>query len=278
MSIHDDPVQRHYGGGEIVAAIVAAVRAAGKDPQRLKPADLAPVDEFHVRGREATVELAAKAGLAPGLRVIDVGCGLGGSARYLAAEHGCRVTGVDLTAEYVEAARALAKMVGFGDEVEFHQASALSLPYPPGSFDRVWTEHVQMNIADKAAFYGELARVLAPGGRIVFHDVFSGPGGAPYFPVPWAEEPAISHLAAPHEVRRLVEALGLEIAVWEDKSARTREWFAATLERLRAGARPPLGLHILMGPTTPMKFENILRNLVEDRITVVQAVLERPAK
>lgn len=278
MSHNDATIQRHYGGEEIVSSILAALRASGKDLERLRPADLAPVDEFHVRGREATTELAARAALSPGMRVIDVGCGLGGSARHLAIEHGCHVVGVDLTAEYVEAACELTRLVGLASEVEFRQASALALPFPDASFDVAWTEHVQMNIADKPAFYGELARVLAPGGRLVFHDVFAGPLGAPHYPVPWASGPEISHLATTDEVRKILEDLGLRITDWEDRSERTREWFARTIEKLRAtGARPPLGLHILMGPDTPIKFQNLLGNLSEARITVVQAVIERPA-
>ena len=275
MTLHDDPVQRHYGGGAILPAILAALRAAGKDPQRLTLADLAPVDEFHVRGREATIELARHAGLAPGLRVIDVGCGLGGSARHLVDEHGCTVAGVDLSPDYIETARALSDLVGLTERVSFHQASALELPFPDASFDLAWTEHVQMNIPDKAAFYREIVRVIAPGGCLVFHDVFAGPGGAPHFPVPWADGPEISFLAEPEEVRDLLTALGLKARVWEDKSAQTADWFAATLARLRRKGHPPLGLHLLMGEDTTRKLENLLRNLREGRVTVVQAVFVR---
>ena len=114
--------------------------------------------------------------MTPGLKVLDVGSGLGGSARYLAGEHGCRVTGIDLTKEYVDVANALAELVGMKNLVTFRQASALDLPFADGSFDVVWTQHVQMNIADKRAFYSQIARVLAPRGRLLFHDIFQGPG------------------------------------------------------------------------------------------------------
>jgi len=267
-------VKNHYARGEIVEAILRALRESGKDVARLAPADLAPIDAFHIRGRAATVELAKLAALEPGLRVLDVGCGLGGSARYLAAEYRCRVTGIDLTEEYVEAANALAALVGLKDPVEFRQSSALEMPFEDASFEVVWTEHVQMNIADKRAFYAEMARVLAPRGRLVFHDIFQGEGGALHFPVPWAGDASISHLEAPAEVARLLQSLGLRQRHWEDVSAKSLAWFRALLERFATRGRPPLGLHLLMGTDATCKFENLVRNLDEARIVVVQAVYE----
>ena len=169
-------IEQHYGRGRILDLILEGLRATGKDLARLAPADLAPVDEFHIRGREATVELARRASLTPGLRVLDVGCGLGGSARHLAAEHQCQVTGIDLTQEYVDVANALADLVGLRDRVAYRQASALEMPFDDGSFDIIWTEHVQMNIADKHAFYGEIGRVIRPKGLLLFHDIFLGDG------------------------------------------------------------------------------------------------------
>lgn len=268
-------VESHYGRGGILESILGALRGMGKDPAKLTPADLAPVDEFHIRGREATVELAARAALAPGLKALDVGCGLGGSARYLAAEHGCRVVGVDLTREYIEAANELAARVGLAGKVEFRQASALELPFADGEFDVVWTEHVQMNIADKRAFYGELARVLKRGGKLVFHDIFAGSGGAVHFPVPWAETPDISFLAAPQEAFGIVEELGLRFAERADRTPQAIAWFKAALERIRQSGSPPLGIHLLMGPSARVKFGNMLRNLQEARIAVWQAVAQK---
>jgi len=275
MPSEHERVEGHYARGGILESIVRALRAMGKDTAALAPQDLAPVDAFHIRGREATLELAERAALAPGARVLDVGCGLGGSVRFLAAERQCRATGVDLTREYVEAAAALAELVGLKEGVEFHQASALALPFGEASFDAVWTEHVQMNIADKRAFYAELARVLAPGGKLLFHDIFAGEDGPPHFPVPWAEESSISFLAPPQAVRALLEELGFRIADWEDKSRQSLEWFSAAMQRLKTAGPLPLGLHLLMGANARAKFENMARNLREGRIAVVQAVAEK---
>jgi ubiquinone/menaquinone biosynthesis C-methylase UbiE len=246
-----------------------------QDVSTLAPADLALVDEFHTRGRAATIELAGRAALTPGLKVLDVGCGLGGSARYLASEHGCRVTGIDLTKEYVDAATAPAALVGMQDLVTFHQASALDLPFPDGSFGAVWTQHVQMNIADKRAFYGQIARVLAPRGHLLFHDVFQGPGGTLHYPVPWAEDASISWLETPETVRQILESLGFSVLEWEDTSQLSREWFATRLAAFDVSGPPPLGSHLLMGATARVKLENNARNLSGQRSVVVQGVPEK---
>jgi ubiquinone/menaquinone biosynthesis C-methylase UbiE len=269
-----DRVERHYGRGGILESILDALSRMGKDVERLAPADLAAVDEFHIRGREATVELAARASLPPGRHVLDVGCGLGGSARYVASELHGRATGIDLTREYVEAASALARLVGLQHVVEFCRASALALPFADGVFDVAWTEHAQMNIADKRRFYGELTRVLRPGGRLLFHDIFEGPGGPPHFPVPWADDPSISFLAAPEAVRAVLEAIGVRLVDWEDKTRQSLDWFAAVVERIERSGPPPLGIHLLMGETARIKLRNMVRNLEESRIVVIQAVAE----
>jgi SAM-dependent methyltransferase len=185
------------------------------------------------------------------------------------------VTGIDLTDAYCETAEMLSSRVGLSDLNSFCAADATRLPFEDASFDVVWTEHVQMNIEDKERFYGEMSRVLAPGGRIAFHDIFAGEGGRPRFPVPWAEVSRLSHLRPAGEVRGLLEDMGLEVEVWEDETGLAAEWFRAALERMQSGGRPPLGLHILMGATAPTKFQNILHALENERIVTIQAVLRR---
>jgi len=268
-----DAVAGHYARAEILSAILRALESQGKDLAQLTPLDLAPVDEFHVRGRQATIELANLASLEPGERVLDVGCGLGGSVRYLASERGCRTIGVDLTDEYVQVATALAKLVRLDQKVEFRQGSALALPFPDQAFDVAWTEHVQMNIVNKRAFYRELARVLAPGGRIVFHDLFQGEGGPVHVPVPWADDSSISFLVDPQTARAAIESAGLRIAHWEDRTQHSLDWFTATTEKMRRTVgRAPLGLHLLMGENATTKSANSLANLRERRVVVVQAM------
>ncbi len=275
--VHEQ-VEAHYGRGEVFQAILDALRREGKDPERLAPDDLAPVDAFHIRGREATVELARRAGLSMGRRVLDVGCGLGGAARYLASEYGCRVTGIDLTQEYVDTADALAKRVGLDDRVAFRRESALDMPFDEDSFEVVWTEHVQMNIADKGAFYGEIARVLRPGGYLLFHDIFAGAANRFHFPVPWAEDESLNFLVTPEAVREMLMKLGFSIREWEDVSETSLEWFRATLAALEKSGPPPLGVHLLMGENAKDKFRNQIENLEQGSMVVVQAVAEKSVR
>lgn len=265
-------VADHYAVPDLGERLLAALAAAGHDLEALDVDDLAPFDAFHTRGRAATEELAAEVALEAGARVLDVGCGIGGTSRYLAARHGCHVTGVDLTEEYVRAAERLSARTGLAVRTTFRQASALELPFAARSFDVVWTEHVQMNVADKARFYGEIARVLRPGGRLAFHDLFAGPATTPLaFPVPWASHAGLSHLASPESVRALLAAFGFEELHWRDVTAQAREFF----HHVSAGPSRPLGLALLMGDSAREKLGNVLANLEADRLRVVRAVLRR---
>ncbi len=271
MSKTQQAVNTHYGVGSIIGSIQEALKAMDKKLDKLTHLDLALVDGFHIRGRESTIELADRAGITPHQRVLDVGCGLGGSVRYLAAERGCHVTGIDLTEEYVETASTLTKWVGMEDQVRFHHGSALDLPFDDNTFDLAWTEHVQMNIADKTAFYREISRVLKPGGRLMFHDIFLGEGGEPHFPVPWAGDSSISFLWPLDRVRTALKQAGFQILDWEDKTRPSEEF----LIKMKEAGPQPLGIHLLMGGTAPVKIQNVIRNLQENRICVVQAVAEK---
>ena len=275
LSDSDTSVVQHYRVGGILDSICKGLVASGKALDTLHPADLAPVDEFHIRGREATLELVQRAALTADMKVLDVSCGLGGSARYLAGEVGCAVTGIDLTDEYVHVAGELAKLVGLETRVEFRQGSGLALPFDDCSFDAVWTEHAQMNIEDKDRFYGEIFRVLKSGGRFAFHDIFLGEGGAPHYPAPWAQTASISYLWPVVRLQQSLAGSGFRIRDWADKTQHSRDWFVATVEKLKLAGPQPLGLHLLMGETAKQKFQNQIRNLREGRIAVVQGVAER---
>jgi ubiquinone/menaquinone biosynthesis C-methylase UbiE len=216
------------------------------------------------------LELADLADLRPGCRVLDVGCGLGGAVRYLADERRSQATGLDATREYVKTAKVLTGIVGLSAKVEFIQGSALRIPFANDSFDVVWTEHAQMNIADKPMLYFEIARVLKPGGRFVFHDIFQGEGGEPHYPLPWADEPSISFMTTVESLKTSLQKANLTILSWEDKSQRSLDWFTAVTEKIKKSGRSPLGLHLLMGGNAKVKSLNQIRNLQERRIAVIQ--------
>jgi MPBQ/MSBQ methyltransferase len=270
-------IERHYGRGGLLDRILAALKEAGKDVDHLTIDDLAPIDEFHSRRRLATSELARMLAPEPGQTLADIGSGLGGPSRYLAKAWGCRVSGVDLTPEFVEVATELARRVGLSDKVDFRRGSALELPFPDASFDLAWSQNVAMNIADRPRYYAEMRRVLKPGGRIAIQDVAQGPAGAPHYPVMWAGTPATSFLRTPVETRTLLEDAGFKVLLWNDNTQTAID--EAKAERTKAasnpGERPVLGIHIVVGPSFGEKARNGQRNMLEDRIRLINAVLSR---
>lgn len=268
-------VEQHYTRSGLIEAIRAGLRTSGKDLDKLTPADLAPIDEFHVRGRHATLELAKTVQPRATDRVLDIGCGLGGASRVLASTYGCHVTGVDLTAEYCRTAAELAAWVGLSDRVDYRQADALDLPFENGMFDIVWTQHAVMNIPDKAQLYGEAHRVLKPGGRFALYDVLQGAGGPVHFPVPWAREPSISHLVMPERLRELLEQAGFQVIGWRDTTAEGHDWFTQMTRRMKESGPPPVSFALLLGADYPAMAENQRRNLEENRIALIEAVCRR---
>jgi len=271
----NDTIQAHYTRSDLGSAILAALQKSGKDLDRLTPEDLAPVDEFHIRGRAATLELAKAARLDSSRHVLDVGSGIGGTSRCLAREFGCRVTGIDLTEEYCRTAAMLSARIGFQHLVDYRQGDATNLPFADASFDVVWTEHAAMNIPDKLRLYREMHRVLEPGGTLAIHDVLAGPSGAVLFPVPWARTPESSFLVTPDELRKLLDEAGFTVTDWSDTTEQARDWFVAVAERIRKEGLPPLGFHLLLGPDFQVMAQNQRRNLEEGRIVLAQ-VLARP--
>jgi len=271
----ESSVQQHYASQDLGGRILAALETAGKDLRNLRPSDLAPVDEFHVRGRKATMELAGAAGLGPDMHVLDVGSGIGGPARCLAAEFGCRVTGIDLTREYCCVAEMLTDKVGLSHLVAFQHGDAQQMPFSDGTFDVVWTQHTAMNIPGKDALYGEMYRVLKPGGTLAIYDILAGPVSPVHFPVPWSQGPETSFLVTPDEMRKLLEAAGFTVSTWVDSTDSARNWFRqVTRPSGEAGPRL-LGLNLLMGNGFQQMTKNQLRNLDENRIALCQVTAVR---
>jgi ubiquinone/menaquinone biosynthesis C-methylase UbiE len=275
MSRSPQAVAEHYKQRALGDAILAALQAAGKDVDHLTPDDLAPVDEFHSGGRNATVRLAQLAHINGSDRVLDVGCGIGGPSRYLASTFGCQVTGLDFTAEFIALAAMLAQRTRLADKVTYRQGDALDLPFADASFDVVWSQNAAMNIADRDRLYGEMRRVLAPAGRLALQEIAAGSGGEPYYPAPWANDKSISFLSTPQATRAALERIGLRVVAWQDTTAEALEQQIARTKALESGSLPPLGLHILIGEAFPTVTKNMLRNLQEERLTLFNAVLQR---
>lgn len=269
----------HYAGGDLLARLGAALAAAGLDRRGIAAADLAPFDQFHTRGRPATLELGRAAGLGPGMRVLDLGCGIGGPARTLVTEFGCRVTGLDMVADYCRAAAHLTWLTGLEAQLDFVCGSALAAPFADAGFDLIWTQHAAMNIADKRGLYRECARLLAPCGRLALNDVVAGPAGPPHFPLPWARDPRHSFLATAEELRARLTVAGFQIVAWEDKTAAVEHWARDNMAKraalVAAGAPgPTLGTQLLLGAGFSRMADNLARSLAERRIEVVSVVAE----
>jgi ubiquinone/menaquinone biosynthesis C-methylase UbiE len=276
MPASDLQVDEHYGRGDLAAKILAALRAAGKDPDSLNVEDLAPVDQFHTHGKKATLDLARRADITPGMRVLDVGGGPGGAARTLASVFACMVEVLDLTEKFCRAGEMLTVRTGLSDLVSFRHGSALDMPYPDGSFDVAWTQHSSMNIADKERLYQEIYRVLRPGGRLALHEILAGPISPIHFPVPWARDPTLSHLQPPDALYSLIATTGFTELAWVDETASATRWFRQRLPATPPEGPPPLGLHLLLGPDFDEMLRNQARNLEEHRISILKAVFERP--
>jgi len=251
-------VAGHYGRGQLEESILAAVAREGKDPENLTAVDLAAVDEFHVGGLEATQELAAHMELRPGLRLLDVGSGIGGPARYFAAEHGCSVTGIDLTEEFVRVAASLTQRTKLDRLAEFRLGSALQLPFAPATFDRAYMIHVGMNIADKPGIFREVRRVLKPAGLFTIYDIMRTADGPIRYPVPWAVSEETSFVASAKDYRDALHTAGFQIAQERGRGPFAIAFTERVMARMAQTGPPALGLHLLMGEKAPVMAGNML--------------------
>jgi MPBQ/MSBQ methyltransferase len=270
-------VTRHYAGdGGLSDRIYERLRSLGfEERNRLSLKDTAALDHLHVCGVEASERLAQLLCPSRGSYVLDVGSGLGGPSRYLAAKYGCRVVGIDITEEYCGVASKLAQDMGLQDLVEYRVEDARDLSFSDQSFDLVWTQHASMNIAEKPDLYSGIFRVLKAGGRFAVHDVFQGATGPILFPVPWARTAAISYLQTSEAMRKTIEDAGFSLLVWNDVTESALEFVDAMIARSRNGELPPLGLDLLLGPEFPEMVRNFRQNLHQGRSGVVQAVFDR---
>ncbi|NOZ42890.1 MAG: class I SAM-dependent methyltransferase [Alphaproteobacteria bacterium] len=269
MSIIDKMVIDHYESGETLTRILKALTAAGLDPDNLSAEDLAPFDEFHIGGRNATQYAVGKMGLKPDDRLLDVGCGIGGAARFVAASVGCHVTGIDLTPEFIDVARALSTRVGLSDRTDFEVASALNMPFEAASFDAAISFHAAMNIADRPALYAEIARVMKAGAVLCVYDVMKTSDQPLTFPLPWAESAATSHLITPEATVELLEKAGFSVTDSDDRSIIARAFFQQDQPESPPASRLPTDL------AAQDKFKNILDCIETGRVAPVQIIATR---
>jgi len=269
-------VEEHYASADITARVLTALRAVNGPDVSITPDTLAPIDHFHGKGVVATGELAALLQPQASDHLLDIGCGIGGPARWIAAKYGCRVTGVDLTAEFCEAARELNSLTGLTDRVQILHGSALSLPLSDNSFDRAYSQAALMNISDKRGVFGEAFRVLRPGGSLALSLAGVGSAGDPRYPLPWATTPDISFLVTPDELRADLLAAGFQVVLLHDTTASMVAALAPVLKQLETEGLPPLGEHVVSGENAREWRINSMRGQAEGRLSFVEALARKP--
>lgn len=273
MTNPNDLIVSHYTKGALFDRIMEGLKAAGKDPDALSPEDLKPVDEFHIGGLQATSDLLKQVEIGPETRVLDIGAGIGGAARHMAASHGAQITGVDLTPEFVETARRLSSLTGL--PCEFQVGNALDLPVESEAFDVATLLHVGMNLQDKQKLFAEAARVLKPGGVFAVYDIMLTGSGQPQLPVPWASSPECSFLAPPETYRTAAANAGFAQVAERARAAFAQEFFAKMMASIAKSGPPPVGLGLIMGPDAPTKIANMVKAIDDGHIAPVEMIFRK---
>jgi SAM-dependent methyltransferase len=270
------PIADHWATGDVYALIVSALEASSKSLDSLTVEELAPVDHFHARGFPATVELGDSLPIEPGDKILDIGCGLGGPARYFAQRFDCRVSGIDITEPFVEAGNKLTTLLGMSDRVSIEHGDGHHLPYGDGTFEGAYSQHVTMNVADRPRFLAEAWRVLKPGGFFALTEHGLGPAGAPHHPVPWSEDGSGEWLVTPAQTAELLAAAGFVDIEVEDTGTKYVDAYRGVIALAERGELPPFGMHLLLGETAPQKIRNAARNIEERRTQPVQVLCRKP--
>lgn len=269
-------IHSYYSPNNLYNTIIKGLDEIGKEISALSLDDLHPVDEFHIRGTTATNELIKLSQFTPDMHILDVGCGVGGSTRRLSNEKGCRVTGIDLSDEYIDTAERLTKLLGMQEKLKFQVGSALDMPFEDNTFDGIWSIQMSMNVEDKKQWLHEMYRVLKPTGRVILYEVCGNKNSPVYFPVPWAQDSSMSFLLAPDIFSNVISSTGFDIETWNDKTDLAQKAFAHMTEPKGKPELPELGVHLLVGNDILTKAYNLHRNLNEERVSLIEAVLEKP--
>ncbi|MFW2336427.1 methyltransferase domain-containing protein [Ilumatobacter sp.] len=269
-------VAAHYASGSLLDAIRNGLDRAGTGIEDATIDHLAPVDEFHIGGRQATQHLCGQLDLGCDDHVLDVGCGIGGTARFLASVYECAVTGIDLTPEYVDVARALSQWTGLADRTDFVLGSALDTGVAAETFDRAVQVHVGMNIPDKGSLFAEVHRVLRPGGELGVYDIMRTSSADPAFPVPWASDATMSHVESLDVYRAALVDAGFDIVAESDRGDFAREFFAQVQQR-STGGPPPIGLHLIMGADAPIKIGNMVAGVSAGSLAPTEIIARKPS-
>lgn len=270
-------VRDHYHTTNLINKIDAGLTAAGKDLKQLAVRDLAPVDQLHTGGIRGTTALLEKLDIPAEFHVLDAGCGLGGTCRVMAETCGCDVTGIDLSPEYIEAARVLTHRTGLDKRVQFLTGSILGLPETAGPFDMILCQHILMNISDKPSAIQQFAQHLKPKGKIILHEIVAGSHPDLAWPVPWAASADISFLEPWETLLACFTDNGFQLDRFTDATAiGCRYWQKAKEFTLKNADVPrALGPHLVFGDMAARFPFTMSQNFETSAIRLVEAVLTR---
>jgi len=272
MKSENTPVNTLYEVDNLCARIEKALINAGKNLNALTTDDLFFFDEIHIGGRKETRHLAEKCGLREGMSIVDAGCGVGGPARTLAREFGCKVTGVDLTRSFCKAADMLTKLVNLDEMACFVNADATQMPFASESYDAVWLQHTALNIVDKNLLYSEVYRILKRNGSLIIHEVVSGETGEVHYPVFWAADDSTNFLSTADDLQNCLQSYGFRFDFWEDATEESLGWYRKLKARSSSATKPPLDISVVVDRDVPSKIANLVRNLEDGNIRVVKAL------
>ena len=266
-------IAKHYTHGQLLERILTGLEAIGRSPDTVTVDELAPVDEFHIGGRQASEEFITQLVPTADDHMLDIGCGLGGTSRFMASRFGCRVIGVDLTPEFITTGQALCDWVGLSGQVELHQGDATEMAFRDEIFDGAVMLHVGMNIPDKVSLFNEVYRLIKPGAKFGIYDVMKTGDEELVYPVPWSSEPGTSALASQDQYGESLEQAGFRIIRTRDRREFAAGFFAETRRQMeQAGGAPPLGVHIAMGESAPTKIRNMVENIAAGRVSPVEMI------
>lgn len=277
--MNNNRVSEHYFHGGLLKDIQTAIEKLGKTIETITIEDLAPVDEFHIGGRAATEHFLKQLKFSNHDYVLDIGCGLGGAARYVANTYGSQVAGIDLTSEYIETGNTLATWVKLDKQIHLKEASALAIPFKDETFSGSYMMHVGMNIEDKSQLFTEVYRALQPGATFGIYDIMQIGEGAIDFPVPWASEKNMSFLTTSKDYQEALHNSGFSVSKETIRHQFALDFFKRQREKTKTQVGPPpLGLHTLMQNTTATKIKNMVHGIVSNHIAPVEIIACKPSK